>query len=365
MTVQDTPNIISYVGNGIQTVFNFTFRVDDVSWLNIDFMDDFDQFNLNVDQDNNPGGNATYLVAPPALQTLTMVRSTPQTQELDYTRYDPFDSEATENNLDKIVMMIQDLEQALSGITGTILPGTVNDSMLRWDLGQQEWVEETRLRLSDTGVVTMFDSLLGDNVTLAVEALTLAPAPGVIFTASANVEVYGFDKSINIDGGDLHFSSDTARLAFYRYGDAISSHIKSGSGNSNIEYVAVVGDHIFTGQLQIPTYRLPVTTAVIAANSVTLNQAAANVFIVDVDDATLDFAVVLTNPPVAGQYGEITIRFIQGAPAFDAVWPASVTWPGGGTAPVLSTADDAIDVVHLWTDDGGVTYQGSFLQDYS
>jgi len=115
MTVQNTPPVVSFLGNGAITSFVFNFRVDDIAWLSVDFLTDFDQFLLNGDQDANPGGSAEYIVPPPLAQELTITRMTALTQELDYQRYDPFDSESHENALDKLTMEIQDHNSVLVG----------------------------------------------------------------------------------------------------------------------------------------------------------------------------------------------------------------------------------------------------------
>jgi hypothetical protein len=73
------------------------------------FPDDFDTITLNADQDINPGGTVTYSVAPPTGQLVLITRVTPKDQDLDYTRYDSFDSESHEDALDKLTMLIQDL----------------------------------------------------------------------------------------------------------------------------------------------------------------------------------------------------------------------------------------------------------------
>jgi len=132
MTVQTGGNSIDYTGDGIQTVFNFAFRVDDVNWLSVDFLDDFDTFALNVDQEATPGGTATYLVAPPNLQFFTILRSTPQSQLLDYARYDPFDSGSHEDALDRLTMMIQDLTGDVVAIQALPI-GTIEGQLLRWN----------------------------------------------------------------------------------------------------------------------------------------------------------------------------------------------------------------------------------------
>lgn len=111
MTVQNTSSEVTFVGTGAQTSFVFGFRVDDVAWLTLDYLVNFNMITLNGDQDVAPGGTIEYFIAPPVDQQLTIYRSVPRTQDLDYTRYDPFDSESHENALDKLTMMMQDNNQ--------------------------------------------------------------------------------------------------------------------------------------------------------------------------------------------------------------------------------------------------------------
>ena len=64
----------------------------------------------------------------------------------------------------------------------------------------------------------------------------------------------------------------------------------------------------------------------------------------------------------------ITLMIVQGASTnFTLTWPANVKWPGG-TAPTLSTANNAIDVITLvWDDTGGGdgTYYGQAALNFS
>jgi len=149
MTVQDTTPSVTHVGTGAQVSFPFTFRADDVAWLTVDFLTNFDQFILNADQDNNPGGTAEYTVAPPLAQELTIARDTANTQELDYTRYDPFDSESHEDALDKLTMQIQDIQyfvttgwqQDFDDLDNVDFATKVDGSMIYWDDGAGNWVD--------------------------------------------------------------------------------------------------------------------------------------------------------------------------------------------------------------------------------
>jgi hypothetical protein len=141
MTVQDTTPQTTFVGTGAQLSFAFTFRADDIAWLSVDFVTNFDQFTINADQDNNPGGTVEYTVAPPLNQELTVLRATPNVQLLDYNRYDPFDSESHEDALDRLTMQIQDLDnyiqqtltQELGPLDDVDLTGLVDGDFLYWN----------------------------------------------------------------------------------------------------------------------------------------------------------------------------------------------------------------------------------------
>ena len=111
MTVQDVTSEVSFTGNAVTTSFPFVFRVDDVTWLSLSYLVNFDQITLNGNQELNPGGSVDYLAAPPADQQIILTRNVPLTQLMDYTRHGPFDSESHESALDKLTMAIQDRDK--------------------------------------------------------------------------------------------------------------------------------------------------------------------------------------------------------------------------------------------------------------
>jgi hypothetical protein len=81
---------------------------------------------------------------------------------------------------------------------------------------------------------------------------------------------------------------------------------------------------------------------------------------------TQNATITLSNPPATGNFGQITVEITQdgGGGAYEVAWPTSVTWPGG-TAPTISTGNDTVDVITLFTRDGGTTWRGNFSQLYS
>jgi hypothetical protein len=106
-------------------------------------------------------------------------------------------------------------------------------------------------------------------------------------------------------------------------------------------------------------YGVKHTAPTVSANAVTLNCAVSNSFLVDMDPATAAVVVTLSNPPASGTYGEMNIAIVMGTPAYGITWPGSVVWQGG-TAPNLTTVNNNVDLVHLFTVDGGTTWYGTF-----
>ena len=63
---------------------------------------------VNRDQAASPGGSVTFVAAPATSVVVLVERSTPMTQEVNYTVYDKFPAETHERALDKLTVQIQD-----------------------------------------------------------------------------------------------------------------------------------------------------------------------------------------------------------------------------------------------------------------
>ena len=127
MTVSTTENSVSYVGDGATTTFAFTFYVDATTDIQV-FIDDVEQVagfvvTLNADQSANPGGSVEITPAPAVSAVVDIIRNTEQTQETDYNAYDPFPAETHERQLDRNVLMIQDVQAQVD---------TLNTNKLEW-----------------------------------------------------------------------------------------------------------------------------------------------------------------------------------------------------------------------------------------
>lgn len=98
------------------------------------------------------------------------------------------------------------------------------------------------------------------------------------------------------------------------------------------------------------------TQAASAAHTIDWNEGNSTVW--DLQAATGDVTLTMSNPHAGASY---VIVVIQGSTARNITWPANVKWPGG-TAPVISTSDDAKDIIALYYD--GTDYLATFNQNF-
>ena len=114
---------------------------------------------------------------------------------------------------------------------------------------------------------------------------------------------------------------------------------------------------------EIKDYSVTHTAITSTSNAITADCSTGNSFYHLLTENT---TLTITNPSPTGKYCQITFRIVQDGAggAYTFAWPASVLW-AGGTAPVISVGNDAIDVITLSTDDAGTAWYGSFLQAFS
>lgn len=209
MTVQNTPNFVDYIGDDVTLVFNFTFRVDDVAWLSVDFTDNIDQFNLNLDQALNPGGNVTYLVAPPSPgmggpdPSFRVTRAVPANQLLAYTRYDPFDSLAHENALDKLTMILQDQVTAIA-VGDALVQAAIAANTLLITTGASPGHTHVVADITDLGFGFGTLQIVTDAGNTTTNNLHLSDAANLLFGTVAGGEFsMGFDGNQTLEIVDV------------------------------------------------------------------------------------------------------------------------------------------------------------------
>lgn len=171
MTVSDIDVQVSYIGDGVTEDFTFNMKTYDPSWI-IVYEDDAVSpavitVVLNSDQDTSPGGSVNVVPAPALDVDIDIIREVPLTQLIDFAAYTGFPADTSENGLDKLTFIVQQL-QALVGVGLTGTPTSVNPGAIIF-AGATIW-EETLL---SEMVWDDINKLLGINVAAVLEKLHL------------------------------------------------------------------------------------------------------------------------------------------------------------------------------------------------
>lgn len=168
MTISSTTAKNQYTATGVLTVFAYQFKVFDEDDLDV-YLDDVLQSSgyLVSDVGEDDGGNVTFSVAPSNGTIVTLLRNQPQVQETELPAQGPFPSEAVENQLDKLVMMILALDERVqrtlllsiaSTLTGLSLPTPEAGKALGWNSGEDGF---TNLEPSSGALLSTFMATVG------------------------------------------------------------------------------------------------------------------------------------------------------------------------------------------------------------
>jgi len=122
MTVSTTHVNNSFLGDGVATVFNFTFQVQKVEDIQVavddDVVVDGISILLNANQKLAPGGNVTFDAAPDDEIIVNIERVTEQVQNSGFTLEGKIDTAKLEFTFDRMVMMLQEAASRTQGQIG-------------------------------------------------------------------------------------------------------------------------------------------------------------------------------------------------------------------------------------------------------
>jgi len=139
----------------------------------------------------------------------------------------------------------------------------------------------------------------------------------------------------------------------------ISQHKHTGSGDgSQIPTAGLEDNAVTTGKLS-KNYGVTQATQVVPGGTTqTLDFDLGNTQDIDLDSASGDVTLTLSNASTGASY---KIFATQGATPRNLIWPGNVKWPQG-QAPILSTANNAIDIIDLYFD--GTSFFGGWQVDF-
>jgi hypothetical protein len=125
--------------------------------------------------------------------------------------------------------------------------------------------------------------------------------------------------------------------------------------------VSISGSTKITGSIEVTgsITSLLTTTLLPAGTTQTINLANGNSHVIDLNGASGDVTLTLSNGRAGASY---IIKIIQGATARDITWPGTVKWPDA-VVPVISTGEDDVDIVSLFFD--GTNFYATIGQNFS
>lgn len=121
MSLSNTVVAQTYNGNGSTDTFAIPFDYFDASQVKVYLIDttpnpDTETLQTITTDYTIVGSNVVMVTAPSASEQLRIERVTPLTQTIDYTTNGSFPAESHERGLDRIVMMIQELERRIDAL---------------------------------------------------------------------------------------------------------------------------------------------------------------------------------------------------------------------------------------------------------
>lgn len=141
----------------------------------------------------------------------------------------------------------------------------------------------------------------------------------------------------------------------------ISQHAHTGSGDGAQLGTSAITDFAITKDKLAKTVGVfqKVSTLAPAGTTQTVDFTEGSIQKLDLGAASGNVTVTLSNAVAGVKY---KLFVIQAASAKDIVWPASVKW-ANGQAPLLSSTEDAIDIIELYFD--GTNFFGDWDLGYA
>ena len=162
MTVLTDTMKISYVGDGVTVAFTYDFKIFNASecLVTVDGVTVTNYVVSGLGNDN--GGTVTFDTAPADQSDITIMRDVQFTQLIDLRPYDPLPAETLEAAYDRIVMMVQQLNNSFGLIFGTDIPGLVTPDYAAGEYWR--WADATQEVVTGVPVALTVDSASDSDV---------------------------------------------------------------------------------------------------------------------------------------------------------------------------------------------------------
>jgi hypothetical protein len=394
MTVSTTASRAVVQGNGITTAFTYPFLIPGVNATDQTNVEVIYQDTLGANTVLNPatwsitgvnnpaGGTVIYNPGGIPITTgsfLAIVRIVPLTQDTTLGSQGAYDPETVEDALDTIVLQIQQLNTEigqklgvpLTAVAMNDLPTAINRAgkFVGFDTSSDaQAIVATGTGTGGGGGTpggtngqTQYNNAGAFGGYTFSGDLTVVPSTGVATLPTVNANVGSFTTAnITVDG--------KGRITAAANGSA-GAGVTSVSAGTGMSFTTITS----TGAVAIDTAVVPRMAVVNAftktqhgpsgALTISANLVAWDASSIQVATLSVDVNATLSNPTnlVAGE--TFVVKVTQAGGGGHTLAYGTVYKWAGGTAPVLSTANGAIDILSFVTD--GTNMYGAFQQNFS
>jgi len=183
-----------YQGNGVTTIFDYDFKIDDRDHLRVIILENGVETDAIIDAvytvtgvGEQAGGSSVFLVPPTADQSITLLRKVPFTQETDLENQGAYNAETVERALDLAAARDQQLQEQLDRsikISASADPGDldslISDVLAIASIAAQ--VEIVANNIASVNAVATVDTEIVGVYAVRVEVVQLAAVSGQIAT---------------------------------------------------------------------------------------------------------------------------------------------------------------------------------------
>lgn len=212
MTVSTTTGAVSYAGNGVTTMFDFTFPIP-AGALSV-YLTESDiallvdpSFYTATGLGQDTGGSVAFGTAPANGKTVTIKRETPLTQDVALVTGAAFYAEVVESALDRLTMQVQDAVEGLGRAVAVPVGSGVNPADLIDSIEQSAASAQTAAGQAAGSATAAAGSATAASQDAALVAAALASLPrDAVVSISAN-RIVGADEN-----GTLFAANSTANV---------------------------------------------------------------------------------------------------------------------------------------------------------
>lgn len=214
---------------------------------------------------------------------------------------------------------------------------------------------------SSNSAVSIISTLAGDSVTIPAGVTKIVYCDGDGFYEADDTNLVTASRAVVSNAsGILTASAATATEVGYLSGvtSAIQTQINSKQASLGFTPVNKAGDTM-TGDLTVSAdmlataYQETKVAPSISTNTLTINCATANVFVVPLN-ANIN-TLTFTNVPTTGLAFGLTLAFVADGTSRTITWGAAVKWPASAP-PTMSSTNGKVDTFVFYTYDGGSTW---------